>query len=122
MSVSSVIGGWYPNPHGLQPVSATSLSRSGPCRSLVDFGTVLTLLLLVLGDHALTGLAIGKMLGIAGNGSVISGPEIDAMDDVQLRGVGMGLMQYASNVLSIHVNSMARVLLCHWASGWEALL
>jgi hypothetical protein len=39
------------------------------------------------GDHALTGLAIGKMLGISGNDSVITGPEIDAMDDVQLRGV-----------------------------------
>jgi hypothetical protein len=25
------------------------------------------------GDHALTGLAIGRMLGIAGNGSVITG-------------------------------------------------
>eukprot|EP00878_Enallax_costatus_P016801 GHUV01017632.1.p1 GENE.GHUV01017632.1~~GHUV01017632.1.p1 ORF type:complete len:499 (+),score=115.77 GHUV01017632.1:381-1877(+) len=42
---------------------------------------------MITGDHALTGLAIGKMLGIAGNGSVISGPEIDAMGDVQLRGV-----------------------------------
>lgn len=46
------------------------------------------------GDHALTGLAIGKMLGIAGNGSVISGPEIDAMDDVQLRAVGEQCHQY----------------------------
>ena len=33
------------------------------------------------GDHALTGLAIGKMLGIAGDGTVITGPEIDAMDE-----------------------------------------
>jgi hypothetical protein len=39
------------------------------------------------GDHALTGLAIGKMLGIAGNGSVITGPEIDDMDDDALRAV-----------------------------------
>jgi hypothetical protein len=39
------------------------------------------------GDHALTGLAIGKMLGIAGNGSVITGPEIDDMDVVALRAV-----------------------------------
>jgi soluble P-type ATPase len=39
------------------------------------------------GDHALTGLAIGKMLGIAGNGSVITGPEIDDMDDDALRSV-----------------------------------
>ena len=37
------------------------------------------------GDHALTGLAIGRMLGIAGNGSVITGPELDAMSDQQLR-------------------------------------
>ncbi|WIA15444.1 hypothetical protein OEZ85_002091 [Tetradesmus obliquus] len=42
---------------------------------------------MITGDHALTGLAIGKMLGISGNDSVITGPEIDAMDDVQLRGV-----------------------------------
>jgi magnesium-transporting ATPase (P-type) len=39
------------------------------------------------GDHALTGLAIGKMLGIAGNNTVISGPEIDTMTEEQLRGV-----------------------------------
>jgi hypothetical protein len=37
------------------------------------------------GDHALTGLAIGKMLGIAGNGSVVTGPELDAMTDEQLK-------------------------------------
>jgi hypothetical protein len=37
------------------------------------------------GDHALTGLAIGKMLGIAGNGSVVTGPELDAMSDEQLK-------------------------------------
>lgn len=37
------------------------------------------------GDHALTGLAIGKMLGIAGNNSVITGPEIDRMTDERLR-------------------------------------
>ena len=36
------------------------------------------------GDHALTGLAIGRMLGIAGNGSVFTGPELDAMSDEQL--------------------------------------
>lgn len=35
----------------------------------------------------MTGLAIGKMLGIAGNNSVITGPEIDAMDDEHLRTV-----------------------------------
>lgn len=32
-------------------------------------------------------MAIGKMLGIAGNGSVITGPEIDDMDDIALRAV-----------------------------------
>lgn len=53
------------------------------------------------GDHALTGLAIGKMLGIAGNGSVISGPEIDAMDDVQLRAVGEQCHQYTVCVVGI---------------------
>ncbi|WIA10648.1 hypothetical protein OEZ85_010828 [Tetradesmus obliquus] len=42
---------------------------------------------MITGDHALTGLAIGKMLGIAGNGSVITGPEIDDMDDTALRAV-----------------------------------
>ena len=40
-----------------------------------------------LGDHALTGLAIGKMLGIAGNNKVITGPEIDTMTDTQLAAV-----------------------------------
>jgi len=40
---------------------------------------------MITGDHALTGLAIGKMLGIAGNGSVVTGPELDAMTDEQLK-------------------------------------
>lgn len=40
---------------------------------------------MAVGDHALTGLAIGKMLGIAGNGSVVTGPELDAMTDDQLK-------------------------------------
>jgi len=46
------------------------------------------LLLMIAGDHALTGLAIGKMLGIAGNGSVVTGPELDGMTDDQLKLVG----------------------------------
>lgn len=44
-------------------------------------------MLLPPGDHALTGLAIGKMLGIAGNDTVITGPEIDNMSEEYLRGV-----------------------------------
>eukprot|EP00878_Enallax_costatus_P000946 GHUV01001076.1.p1 GENE.GHUV01001076.1~~GHUV01001076.1.p1 ORF type:complete len:1052 (+),score=317.95 GHUV01001076.1:265-3420(+) len=40
---------------------------------------------MITGDHPLTGLAIGKMLGIAGNGSMVTGPELDAMSDEQLR-------------------------------------
>ena len=39
---------------------------------------------MITGDHALTGLAIGKMLGIAGNNNVTTGPEIDAMSDEKL--------------------------------------
>lgn len=39
---------------------------------------------MITGDHALTGLAIGKMLGISGNNTVITGPEIDAMTDERL--------------------------------------
>jgi magnesium-transporting ATPase (P-type) len=39
---------------------------------------------MITGDHALTGLAIGKMLGIGGDNTVITGPEIDAMTDEQL--------------------------------------
>jgi magnesium-transporting ATPase (P-type) len=39
---------------------------------------------MITGDHALTGLAIGKMLGIGGDNKVITGPEIDAMTDDQL--------------------------------------
>eukprot|EP00955_Chlamydomonas_euryale_P086256 364199-Chlamydomonas_euryale.AAC.18 len=42
---------------------------------------------MITGDHALTGLAIGKMLGIAGNNSVITGPEIDDMPDEELAAV-----------------------------------
>ena len=43
------------------------------------------------GDHALTGLAIGQMLGIAGNNKVITGPEIDAMTDTQLTQVRLSV-------------------------------
>lgn len=39
---------------------------------------------MITGDHAMTGLAIGKMLGIAGNNNVTTGPEIDAMSDERL--------------------------------------
>ena len=39
---------------------------------------------MITGDHAMTGLAIGKMLGIAGNNNVTTGPEIDAMSDEKL--------------------------------------
>lgn len=46
-------------------------------------------MLLPAGDHALTGLAIGKMLGIAGNNTVITGPEIDNMSEERLRGVSL---------------------------------
>eukprot|EP00775_Hariotina_reticulata_P008890 gene8890-9068_t len=42
---------------------------------------------MITGDHALTGLAIGNMLGIGGNSSVITGAEIDDMTDDQLRAV-----------------------------------
>ncbi|KAG2483675.1 hypothetical protein HYH03_017478 [Edaphochlamys debaryana] len=40
---------------------------------------------MITGDHALTALAIGKMLGLAGNGRVITGPELDATNDEALR-------------------------------------
>lgn len=57
----------------------------GYCKSQVSWTCCVLAAALSAGDHALTGLAIGEMLGIAGNGSVISGPEIDAMDDEHLR-------------------------------------
>ena len=47
------------------------------------------------GDHALTGLAIGKMLGISGNNKVVTGPEIDAMTDAQLAEIVNGCNIYA---------------------------
>ncbi|KAI8475579.1 MAG: cation transporting ATPase [Monoraphidium minutum] len=50
---------------------------------------------MITGDHALTGLAIGRMLGIAGDSTVISGPEIDAMDDAKLRAVVNGCNIFA---------------------------
>ncbi|KAG1675876.1 hypothetical protein FOA52_001533 [Chlamydomonas sp. UWO 241] len=40
---------------------------------------------MITGDHALTGLAIGRMLNIAGSELVITGPEIDRMSDRRLR-------------------------------------
>jgi hypothetical protein len=47
------------------------------------------------GDHALTALAIGRMLKITGDGSVLTGLELDAMDDAQLEGVVLGCNIFA---------------------------
>jgi hypothetical protein len=47
------------------------------------------------GDHALTALAIGGMLGIAGNGLVFTGPEIDGIDDGALRAIVLSCNVYA---------------------------
>jgi magnesium-transporting ATPase (P-type) len=52
-----------------------------------DYADVLCRAVLCPGDHALTGLAIGKMLNIAGSNKVITGPEIDNMSDEYLRTV-----------------------------------
>eukprot|EP00775_Hariotina_reticulata_P004052 gene4052-4299_t len=40
---------------------------------------------MITGDHALTGLAIGKMLGIGGTGIVFTGPQLDSMTDDKLQ-------------------------------------
>jgi Ca2+-transporting ATPase len=47
------------------------------------------------GDHSLTALAIAKMLGIAGSGIVITGPEIDRMNDEALTAVVLECNVYA---------------------------
>ncbi len=47
------------------------------------------------GDHALTALAIGRMLGIAGSGVVITGPEIDGTNDEALRHLVVGCNVFA---------------------------
>lgn len=41
--------------------------------------------MLAAGDHSLTALAIGRMLGIAGNGIVFTGPELDRLTSDALR-------------------------------------
>ncbi|KIY92432.1 hypothetical protein MNEG_15531 [Monoraphidium neglectum] len=38
-----------------------------------------------MGDHSLTALAIGRMLNIAGSGLVLTGPEVDRIDDEGLK-------------------------------------
>ncbi|KAI8469567.1 MAG: cation transporting ATPase [Monoraphidium minutum] len=40
---------------------------------------------MITGDHAATALAIGKMLGIAGGGMAVTGPEVDKMDEARLK-------------------------------------
>eukprot|EP00775_Hariotina_reticulata_P011376 gene11376-11525_t len=42
---------------------------------------------MITGDHSLTALAIGGMLGIAGNGIVFSGPEVDRINDEALQSI-----------------------------------
>jgi hypothetical protein len=53
------------------------------------------LLPLAVGDHSLTALAIGKMLGIQGNNTVFTGPEIDGMEDTELENIVLGCNIYA---------------------------
>jgi magnesium-transporting ATPase (P-type) len=50
---------------------------------------------MITGDHALTGLAIGRMLGIEGDGNVMTGPQIDKMSDSELSQVVMGCNIFA---------------------------
>ncbi|GBF97304.1 carbonate dehydratase [Raphidocelis subcapitata] len=50
---------------------------------------------MITGDHALTALAIGKMLGIAGGGLALTGPEVDAMSSEQLKAVAPECNIYA---------------------------
>ncbi|KAF6261592.1 cation transporting ATPase [Scenedesmus sp. NREL 46B-D3] len=50
---------------------------------------------MITGDHALTALAIGSMLGIAGKGQVFTGPEIDRIDDGALRAIVLSCNVYA---------------------------
>ncbi|WIA43029.1 hypothetical protein OEZ86_009562 [Tetradesmus obliquus] len=50
---------------------------------------------MITGDHALTALAIGGMLGIAGSGQVFTGPEIDRIDDGALRAIVLSCNVYA---------------------------
>ncbi len=40
---------------------------------------------MITGDHAVTAMAIGSMMGIGGGGKVITGQQIDAMSDDELR-------------------------------------
>lgn len=40
---------------------------------------------MITGDHRETALAIGKMLGIAGSGLAVTGPEVDGMDAETLK-------------------------------------
>jgi len=40
---------------------------------------------MITGDHAITASAVGKMMGLAGSGAVISGTQIDGLDDSTLR-------------------------------------
>jgi magnesium-transporting ATPase (P-type) len=57
--------------------------------------TCYVLIFVPAGDHALTALAIGGMLGIAGNGQVFTGPEIDRIDDGALRAIVLSCNVYA---------------------------
>lgn len=73
--------------HGCQLPAAGA--GAWPALWLLNGADVLLWCCACSGDHALTGLAIGKMLGIAGNGSVVTGPELDAMSDEQLKLVSL---------------------------------
>ena len=43
----------------------------------------------------MTALAIGKMLGITGNGQVYTGPQLDEMNDQELEKIVLGCNVYA---------------------------
>ncbi|GBF96342.1 carbonate dehydratase [Raphidocelis subcapitata] len=50
---------------------------------------------MITGDHSLTAQAIGRMLGLGGDGQVMTGPEVDRIDDTALRHVVMSCNIYA---------------------------
>ncbi|KAI8462702.1 MAG: cation transporting ATPase [Monoraphidium minutum] len=50
---------------------------------------------MITGDHSLTALAIGKMLGLGGSDQVFTGPEVDRMDDTALKLIVMDCNVYA---------------------------
>jgi Ca2+-transporting ATPase len=82
-------GGWPPSPHGFEFEPLGLVGLADPLRAEVpaavrECRAAGVRVAMITGDHPATALAIARQAGIATEAGVLTGTEIDALDDVAL--------------------------------------